>query len=145
MLKSLAIKTSVVFGFLLMTSFTQNSCDLTVKVTNLKNDKGHFLVSLWDKSSGFPDDGFMKELIYKEVKSPSFIITIKNLPYGDYALAALHDENEDGEMEYSWVGMPQEGFAFSRNYNVTIRAPKWEESVIKLNSPVKEIEMKMQY
>mgnify|MGYP000336086230 CR=1 FL=1 len=145
MLLSLSKKTAVLIVFIALTSFTQNSCDLAVKVTDLRNSNGHFLVSLWDKSTGFPDDQFTKELIYKELKSPSFSFSIKGLPYGDYALAALHDENKDGEMEFNWVGMPKEGFAFSRNYNVTIRAPKWEESVIKLNSPVKEIEMKMQY
>ena len=145
MLVSIAKKLSVVFGALLLTSFTQNTCDLTVNITGLRNSDGHFMVSLWDKSTGFPDDHFTKELVYKDVKSPSFSFSLKGLPYGDYALAALHDENEDGEMEYNWVGMPKEGFAFSRNYNVTIRAPKWEESVIKLNSPKKTIEMKMQY
>lgn len=145
MLLSLSKKLTVVFGFLCLTSFTQNSSDLTVKVTGIRNSDGYFMVSLWDKPDGFPDDQFTKELIYKEVKSPTFSFTIKGLPYGNYALAALHDENKDGEMEYNWVGMPKEGFAFSRNYNVTLRAPKWEESVFKLDTPKKEIEMKMQY
>ena len=145
MLSSVVKKLTVVFGFLLITSFTQNSSDLTVNVTGIRNSDGHFMVSLWDKSAGFPDDQFTKELIYKEMKSPTFSFTLKGLPYGNYTLAALHDENKDGEMEYSWIGMPKEGFAFSRNYNVVMRAPKWEESVFKLESPTKEIEMKMQY
>ena len=141
----LAKKTLILSGFILISSFTQNSCDLTVNVTELRNNKGHFSVSIWDKSKGFPNDGFMKEILYKELKSPSFSFTLKGLPYGDYALASLHDENEDGEMEYNWLGMPKEGFGFSKNYKVVMRAPKWEESVITLNSPKKEIEMKMQY
>ena len=145
MFVSLAKKLAVVFGTLFLTSFSQNSSDLTVKVTGIRNSDGHFMVSLWDKSDGFPDDKFTQKLIYKEVKSPTFSFTIKGLPYGNYALAALHDEDKNGEMEYNWVGMPKEGFAFSRNYNVTIRAPKWEESVFKLESPKKEIQMKMQY
>ena len=141
----LARYTLVVFAFFALTSFTQNSSDLTVKVTGLKNSDGHFLVSLWDKPAGFPNDQFKEELIYTNIKHPTFSFTIKGLPYGNYALASLHDENEDGEMEYNWMGMPKEGFGFSKNYKVTIRAPKWEESVFKINTPKKSIEMKMQY
>lgn len=145
MLVSSAKNLAALFGFLLLSSFSQNSCDLTVNITELKNDTGHLMVSLWDRSKGFPDDGFTQELIFKSIKSPTHTFEINGLPYGNYALAALHDENKDAEMNYNWVGMPKEGFAFSRNYKVTIRAPKWEESVIKLNNPKKTIEMKMQY
>ena len=67
------------------------------------------------------------------------------IPKQGFSEFQIHDENKDAEMNYNWVGMPKEGFAFSRNYKVTIRAPKWEESVIKLNNPKKTIEMKMQY
>lgn len=145
MLLSITKKLTVLIACAVLTSFTQNSCDLKVNVTGLRNANGHFLVSIWDNSTGFPDEGFLKELVYKDVKQEGFSFSINNLPYGDYALAALHDENKDGEMEYNWMGIPKEGYAFSRNYNVTIRAPKWEEAVMKLDVSSKEIEMKMQY
>ncbi len=145
MLLSTAKNLAAIFSLVLFTSFSQNSCDLTVKITELQNGDGHLMISYWDKPDGFPDDSFTKELIFKDLNSPSHTFKISGLPYGEYALAALHDENTDAEMNYNWVGIPKEGFAFSRNYNVTIRAPRWEESVIQLNSPEKTIEMKMQY
>ncbi|MCT4622582.1 MAG: DUF2141 domain-containing protein [Schleiferiaceae bacterium] len=145
MLLSIAKKVGLLVVVVLLSSFEENSCDLTVKVTGLRNTKGHFRVSYWLKNQGFPNDSWDDELVYKKINSTDFTFTVKGLPYGECALAGLHDENEDGEMETNWVGFPKEGFCFSRNYKVVMRAPKWEESVFQLNKPQQSIEMKMQY
>ena len=28
-----------------------------------------------------------------------------NLPYGDYVVAAMHDENESGNMDFNFIGL----------------------------------------
>ena len=45
-------------------------------------------------------------------------------PKGLYAIAALHDEDGDGEMDKNFIGLPVEGYACSRNaQDATMFAP----------------------
>ncbi len=37
------------------------------------------------------------------------------LPTGNYAIAILHDENDDMKMNTNFLGLPKEGYGFSNN------------------------------
>jgi uncharacterized protein (DUF2141 family) len=51
------------------------------------------------------------------------------VPKGSYAIAALHDEDRDGEMD-KFLGLPLEGYAASRNAHLRgIGAPDWEDAI----------------
>ena len=45
---------------------------------------------------------------------------------GTYALLVFHDENNDGKLNTT-LAIPREGFGFSANPSVRMRAPNWEE------------------
>jgi uncharacterized protein (DUF2141 family) len=52
-----------------------------------------------------------------------------NIPEGDYATAALHDEDGDSEMDMT-LGVPEEGYCMSRNAQEEgIGEPDWEDAV----------------
>jgi len=36
-----------------------------------------------------------------------------DVPHGEYALWACHDEDEDGELDTNFIGMPKEGVGVS--------------------------------
>ena len=46
-------------------------------------------------------------------QSGTITLTFEDVAPGDYALAVMHDENGDGQMNMSPMGMPDEGFTFS--------------------------------
>lgn len=46
---------------------------------------------------------------------------------GDYALALVHDENGNGRMD-TFLGMPREGFGFSRDAPVRFGPPRFEDA-----------------
>lgn len=48
---------------------------------------------------------------------------IPSLPPGTYAVALLHDADEDGRLARDLVGWPQEGFAFSNDVGPSIGGP----------------------
>ncbi len=131
---------------LFLPSFTQQPvCDVTVVVTGLRNSKGQIMVSLNRGPKDFPDSNYFLQNYYKDFKSPTHTLLLKNVPYGNYAFSLLHDENLSGEMDFNWVGLPKEGFAFSGNYHVVFRSPKYEEANFKVHSPTMTIEVEMQY
>ncbi len=56
------------------------------------------------------------------------------LPPGTYAIGAFHDANGNGRLD-TMMGIPREGFAFSRNPAMRPRAPHFNEASFKSNGP----------
>ncbi|MBC8009694.1 MAG: DUF2141 domain-containing protein [Burkholderiales bacterium] len=67
-----------------------------------------------------------------------------DLAPGSYALAAVHDENESGEMDTNWIGMPREGMGFSRDPKSFLGPPKFKDSVLEVKKS-EEIEVNFVY
>ncbi len=57
-----------------------------------------------------------------------------NVPTGTYAMAALHDEDGDREMDKNFLGLPTEGYAASRDAHLKgFGAPDWEDAIFRHN------------
>ena len=61
-------------------------------------------------------------------------VTIDEMQTGKYGVAIMDDENGDGEMKYNFIGMPREGYGFSRNYKVKLSKPDFEECVLEFKN-----------
>ncbi len=48
----------------------------------------------------------------------------EGLPSGDYAIALIHDENGNNKLD-TFMGIPREGFGFSRNPAIRFGPPKF--------------------
>ncbi len=64
------------------------------------------------------------------VRRSSAACVFRDVPPGTYAIAALHDENGDREMERSLLGIPREGYAISRNERNRMSRPDFDEAAI---------------
>lgn len=138
----------ILIAFVLFTTnflIAQNTCTLEVVVEGLKNTEGQIMVSINEGPEGWPEDNFLEQRFIPTFTAPEFTIVFKDLPYGNYALGLLHDKDKDGEMTKNFIGMPKEGFAFSRDYKVVFRAPKYDEANFDLNTPKKTITIKIQH
>ncbi len=105
----------------------QNS--LSVSITSLRNNKGHILISLFKEGAGYPDEpekAFRKEKI--SIVQQKATIVFNNLPAGEYAIAILHDENDDLKMNKTWLGLPKEGYGFSNNVMGTFGPPSYSKA-----------------
>jgi uncharacterized protein (DUF2141 family) len=92
---------------------------LHIRVEGLRNYRGQLLLSLFNQASGFPDDSKQS---FRQMKIPLDSSlkpegTWTNLPAGRYAVALLHDENEDGRCAVNWLGIPTEGIGISSRKN----------------------------
>ncbi|MEQ8808049.1 MAG: DUF2141 domain-containing protein, partial [Imperialibacter sp.] len=89
-----------------------NQGRLVVKVTNLGDLKGQVMVGLFDK-----EDNFLKKPI-KGISAKATAegqeLVFENLPYGEYAVSVIHDENENGELD-TFLVIPTEPYGFSNN------------------------------
>jgi uncharacterized protein (DUF2141 family) len=89
---------------------------IKVNIINLRNSKGRVLISLFKDGIGYPDQpdkAFRKTSISIKDNQAFFLFT--DIPFGNYAIAILHDENDDKQMNKNSLGLPKEGYGFSNN------------------------------
>lgn len=105
---------------------------IKIIITNLRNDKGHVLVSLFKEGSGYPDDA-SKALrkIKLEIRNKRATVIFTGLVSGNYAIAILHDENDDQKMNKNSLGLPKEGYGFSNNVKGAFGPPSWSKASFK--------------
>jgi len=119
--------------------------NLRVILKNFRNNSGETNVILYNSSYTFPDkpDKCLSNLWAKVSKGYSEV-TFKNIPYGDYALAAYHDENSNHRLDLSVIGIPKEGIAISNDAK-GLFLPRWKDAKIVVNSADKTIVMSVGY
>ena len=105
--------------------------NLAVTIKGLKNSKGQVCFSLFSSSRGFPSNK-KRAVQAKCVKlgKNSTQLKIPSLKAGTYAMAIFHDSNGDGNLNTNYLGIPKEGFGFSRNPRVFTGPPKFGDSAV---------------
>ncbi|WP_420388593.1 DUF2141 domain-containing protein [Roseivirga sp.] len=106
---------------------------LTVVVDGIKNDNGYIGVALFDGYGDFPEGEALASK-YVEADGSSIEVTFENLESGEYALAIIHDENGNEEMDYNEYEMPTEGFGFSNNAMGEMGPPDFSDASFTLAS-----------
>ncbi len=92
----------ILFGLLL---FPLNviAANVDVRVTHVASSKGHTLAEICDKTT------FLKKCPFT-AKSPAVegttLVRFANVPAGDFAILVFHDENDDGRLNMSNLGIP---------------------------------------
>ncbi|BAY62011.1 hypothetical protein NIES22_20780 [Calothrix brevissima NIES-22] len=120
--------------------------NLTVEIDGFKNKQGQVCASVFANSQGFPNnrDRVIQSQCTK-ITDASVKLTFENLPAGSYAVAVMHDKNEDSKLNRNSLGIPTEGFGFSKNPEIRTSAPKFSEAAILLAGPNTNIQVHLKY
>jgi len=115
--------------------FAAENYALTVKVNDLRNDKGDVQFALYNKKGTIPDKHYTK--YYRKATAPikngTASVTFKGLPEGRYAVNILHDEDKNGQIAKG-VMLPAEGIGFSNYDSIGIgNKPSFEKASFELN------------
>ena len=108
--------------------------DLTVVVKNLRSDQGRVRLALWHKPEGFtkPEAAISKLKAVPQGRVAR--VTFPGLKPGRYALATYHDENDNGKLDRTWIGWPDEGLGFSNGAWIRFGPPSFKDAAIKLGA-----------
>ncbi len=102
---------------------------ISIRVTNLRSNKGEVLVSLFNSPDGFPSRPEKAFRIARvDIRDQEAILQFEHIPAGSYAIAVLHDENGDRKMNINRLGLPREGFGFSQNPAIIFGAPSFKKA-----------------
>jgi len=105
--------------------------ELELRVEGLRNAKGKIRLCLTRDARHFPDCAGDPQAIKRSVAAGTADILLSDLPPGRYALSLIHDENGNGKLD-TLLGMPKEGFGFSRNPAIGFGPPKFADVLSEL-------------
>lgn len=131
----------LLFGFKGVES--QKTGDLILEFENLKSKQGKILILLFPQKKGFPGDAANSS--YSASVEATQSHTIKNIPFGNYALSLVHDEDNDGKMKLNFLGIPKEGYSFSNSKGRMLERPNYEKSVFHHNKSETRLKLRFIY
>jgi uncharacterized protein (DUF2141 family) len=121
---------------------------LEVKFDSFKNTSGQVCLTLFGGPKGFPAGGKgsnLKSSRCVAVAKGGSDVTFTNLPYGNYAIAAIHDINNDGQLNKNAFGLPSEGFGFSNNPPLRYGPASFADSQFFLSGTKTVVQIQMRY
>ncbi len=120
---------------------------LVVEIRGLNQPQGQVCLNLFDGSAGFPSDreqALATQCLPTTASAP-LLATFADLSPGSYAVSAFHDANSDSEFNRNFVGMPEEGFGFSRNPDALTGPPEFGDAVVLVAGTETRIEIDLSY
>lgn len=135
---------TLVAGIFFYLPLFAQTASLTLKVTNIQPLTGNVMVAVFNSKETYFD--IDKMFAGCEIPADSAVVsyTFQGLPVGTYAITIYHDEDGNGEMNRSWIGMPNEGYAFSNNYTSLIKPASFSDAAFQLQKDT-SLEIKMNY
>jgi uncharacterized protein (DUF2141 family) len=118
--------------------------DLEVAVERLRNQRGVLHLCLTRNTAHFPNCGGDPQALKRTVPAGPGPVRFTGIAPGGYALSILHDENRNGRLD-TLIGIPREGFGFSRNPVVRFGAPRFTQVRIDLPAGFTRQTVRMQY
>ena len=113
-----------------------HGADLEVELRGIHSGEGHALVALHRETPGadFPSDASVVANAAAPAATDGVVVVFRDLPAGEYAVAAFHDTNGDGELNANFVGMPTEGYGFSNDARGFMGPPSFEDAAFSLSA-----------
>ena len=120
-MKTLLIVPALIATSLALPASLAHAGELTVNITDVRASKGSLLVSVLASEEGWK--GQQKPVAMEKLAATGQDAVLKfQLPAGSYAVQVLHDENDNGALDFNAMGIPTEGYGFSNNPQVMRRA-----------------------
>lgn len=120
--------------------------EVVITVTDLRSAKGVVRACMTTRADIFPkcinDPNAHRTVV---PASQKLEIRFTGVKPGDYAIALLHDENNNGKADRAMGMMPKEGYGFSRDAPVNMAPPKFKDAVFTLGEGLSRFTIKMRY
>ena len=117
--------------------------NLIVVVSSLKNNKGDVKIGLFNSKESYKGkkEKFKGAIIKIENKKVKW--EVKNIPFGEYAIKAFHDEDGDDKIDTNFIGIPTESYGFSNNVKGLFGPPSFDKAKFYFNNQDMQIEIKL--
>ncbi|WP_246067702.1 DUF2141 domain-containing protein [Changchengzhania lutea] len=128
----MAIIGTVTFGY----SQEDNTKSITVTIENIHNNKGHVILSLHNEDTFMKSEGIQSKS--KDIVDGKITAIFSGVAPGNYAILAIHDENDNKRMDFEDNGMPIESYGMSNN-SMSFGPPQFESAKFELSTEDLEV------
>jgi uncharacterized protein (DUF2141 family) len=115
-----------------------------VNLTGLRNHRGTVHACLTRNPKHFPNCQGDPLALKQTVRADGGHVEFRDVPPGRYALSVFHDENSNHKLD-TFLGIPREGFGFSRNPVIRVGPPRFDKVSIELAPGLAHANVRMQY
>lgn len=99
--------------------------DVVLELDGLRSDRGEVRGALYASADGWTSEGREIASCRAHVERRRARCVFVGVAPGAYAVALLHDEDDDGHMDRDLFGLPQEGYAFSNDAAPSLGPPSF--------------------
>jgi uncharacterized protein (DUF2141 family) len=128
--------------------FAQTECpSVNVKIQNISNNTGVIACAIFESDKGFPDKflKFAPKVMITQINGTDASFEFSDILPGKYAIAVIHDENYNSELDKNFFGIPKEGYGFSSDAEVTLSAPSFSDAAFLYDGGVLQMSIDLNY
>jgi len=114
------------------TAAADSGPSLAVPVSTVRSSSGRVYVALYDRDNWLKPGRFVA-LRLVQARRGTVVANFSSVRPGRYSVAVFHDENNNGTVDRNFLGLPAEGFGFSRR--TPLRIPSFGETSFDLSGP----------
>jgi uncharacterized protein (DUF2141 family) len=129
---------------LLLPAATAPTASLEIDVQKLRSQKGMLRICLTTRPQSFPDCKNDAQALTRSVPATQNVVKFEGLAPGNYAAAIIHDENGNSKLD-TLMGIPREGFGFSRNPAIGFGPPKFDAARFAVGDGAAPQQVRMRY
>lgn len=113
---------------LLYSKLNQPDPNIELHIRGIKTNIGSIRIAIFTDEKGFKKEKAYKKIRMQKFQTNNLVLTTKfYLKPGTYGVSLLDDKNDNGKMDYNFVGIPKEGFAFADYYHKGLSKPKFKD------------------
>lgn len=117
---------------------------LTVRIEGVRSTAGVVQLALFRTADGFPEDA-AKAARTLTVKAAGTLVVTVDLEPGTWALAVLHDENENGRLDRGLFGVPKEGVGASNHPRGLRGVPRFDDARFDVRAAAVSMAVRLSY
>ncbi len=116
---------------------------LKITITDPATSTGTVEVTLFDSSESFLKEAFLQQG-GKVNENGTFVAEFAGLEEGEYAVVAVHDENDNGAFDSGFLGFGGESLGYSNNVRPFLGRPDFDDVKLSIGPGQTEIEISLQ-
>ena len=130
------IRSCVLTGVAFFLGTAAHAADLEVSVEGLRSDEGEARIALYKRVPDlpFPDEGGAIAGLVSPADPGGVSVIFTDLEAGEYAIAAFHDSNGNGELDLNILNIPVEGYGFSNGAVGFMGPPSFDDAAFTIGS-----------
>jgi uncharacterized protein (DUF2141 family) len=125
---------SGIISMTLPQDLNENTGNIYLYVDGFENNDGKLMIALANSENSYSQQGQEFRGANTQINSKKAEYVFKDIPVGVYAIKVFHDKNNNDELDFNFMHIPQEAYGFSNNARGTFGPASWEEAKFDLKS-----------